>query len=84
MTHPQWSPETLVGSFAKQVFSLTAGELGVGSNPALAELLESPLLAAPQFGAGWGTPLRLAQGLGDPSPSRSIEDGMCCLVFRRE
>lgn len=28
MTHPQRSPETLVGSFAKQVFSLAVRELG--------------------------------------------------------
>lgn len=83
MTHPQWSPETLVGSFAKQVFSLAVSELGEGSNPALAELLERPLLAAPQFGAGWGTPLCLAQGLGDPCPSPFVKDGTCCLVFRQ-
>lgn len=82
MTHPQWSPETLVGSFAKQVFSLTVSALGAGSNPALAGLLQRPLLATAHFGACWGTPLRLAQGLGDPSPSPSVKDGTCCLVFR--
>lgn len=78
----QLSPESLVGSFAKQVFSLTVSALGAGSNPALAGLLERPLLATAHFGAGWGTPLRLAQGLEDPSPSPSVKDGTCCLVFR--
>jgi len=62
MTQPQRSPETLAGSFAKQVLSLVASELGAGSTPATVELLERPLLAAPRCGADWGPPPSLAQG----------------------
>lgn len=61
MTHPQWSPETLVGSFAQQVLSLMVSEFWSGVNSSPLELLESPCLGAPQLGAGRGTP---ARGLG--------------------
>lgn len=67
MTHPQWPPETLVGSFAQQVFSLMVSELWSGVESSPVELLERPLLAAPQLVAGGGT---LARGSGNPSPSR--------------
>lgn len=67
MTHPQWPPETLVGSFAQQVFSLMVSELWSGVKSSPAELLERPLLAAPQLVAGGET---LARGSGNPSPSR--------------
>lgn len=58
MTHPQWSPETLVGSFGQQVFSLMVTVLWRGVNSSPGELQERPLLAAPQLGSGWGIPAR--------------------------
>lgn len=74
MTHPQWSPETLVGSFAQQVFSLMVSELCSRVNPSPVEQLERPLLAAPQLGAGWGIP---ARGLGTLLPRGG--DALGCL-----
>lgn len=62
MTHPQRSLETLVGSFAQQVFSLAVSELGETQPRQSCWRQGGGPLAAPQFGAGWGTPLHLAQG----------------------
>lgn len=61
MTHPQWSPETPVGSFAQQVFSLIWR--GVNSSPV--EQLEGLSLLHPSLGLA-GDP---RTGLWDPSPS---------------
>lgn len=62
MTHPQMSPETLVGSFAQQVLSLMVSELWSGVKPSPVELLERPLLAGePPHGAQG--PLSLEQGM---------------------
>lgn len=66
MTHPQRSPGTLAGSFAKQVFSLAVSELGAGSAPAPEELLGGLLLTRPGTGLRGPSSITLCHGQDAP------------------